>query len=41
MSSNGINFSMSTHRFHPSRFEYSPAGYQLFGNDVIFSSSHV
>ena len=45
ISSNGVNYFTSTHRFHLSSFEYSPRNentlYQLSRNDVIFSSSRV
>jgi len=43
MASNGINFSTSTHRFHPVIFwEYTQKmKMQLFGNNVIFSSSRL
>ena len=45
ISSNGVNFSTSTHRFHLVKFWVGlftqKMKMQLFGNDVIFSSSRV
>jgi len=45
ISSNGVNFSTSTHCFHPVKFWVGlftqKMQMQLFGNDVIFSSSRV
>jgi len=45
ISSNGINFSMSIHRFHPVKFRVGLFTQKrlmhLFGNDVIFSLSRV
>ena len=45
ISSNGVNFSTSTHRCHLVKFWVGlftqKMKMQLFGNDVIFSSTHV